>query len=304
MKSVYEPTLRHFRYLEALAEEGHFGRAAARVGIAQPPFSQQISKLEKDLGVPLVERRPVVRLTPAGEAFVSTGRRLAAQLADGLADTLRIGTGEKGRLRLGFAASTLMTRLPRALRRFRDRYPDVEFELRELSTAGQVQALAAGELDLGVTREVRDPHPLVECVPLIRERLVAVLPPGHRLERRKRIHLAELTSDPFVFFSAAVAPGLHETLSDLFVESQFKPRLVMEALEWITIVGLVEAGVGVSIVPESFTRLRLGDVVYVRLQANARTTAVSLCSRRNPGPAALNMMGLIRAEMTGAGSKP
>lgn len=299
---MFSPELRHFRYMDALARELHFGRAAARVGIAQPPFSQQIQQLERQLGLVLVERRPVVALTPAGEAFVETGRRLMSQLADGLEATRRIGSGESGSLRIGFAASTLMTGLTAALNAFRKTHPGVTLDLRELSTAQQIEALSRGELDLGVMREVQSDRADVVSEALVLEPLIAVLPEDHRLADRSHIQLEELRDDPFVLFPMKVAPDLYRRVAGLFLDSRVTPNVVMEALEWITIVGLVEAGVGVSIVPGSFERLKLGRAVYVRLQSDTAVTQISLCLPRTAvSPSALNFADILRTTL---GARP
>lgn len=301
---VRQPELRHFRYLIALDEERHFGRAAARVGIAQPPFSQQIIALEASLGVQLVERRPQVRLTPSGEVFVETGRRLLAAVSDCVADTQRAARGEIGRVRLGFAASTLMTRLPAALSAFRRTHPHVDLDLREMPSAAQMGALADGTIDIGIAREVLEPPPLVQSAVLLREGFVAVLPGTHRLADSRRIDLYELRHEPFVMFRKQVAPTLHAMVSRLFQHGGFEPRVTVEALEWITIVGLVEAGLGVSLIPESFRKLRLGSVAYVSLGADT-TTSVSICmSRSSENPARDALAATLRTSYERGAGQP
>ncbi len=149
-------------------------------------------------------------------------------------------------------------------------------ELQELSTARQLQAINAGDLDIGVGRNVREKPTGVSCQTLGFEPLVVVAPKGHRLAHRKRIHLAELRADPFVLLAEPISPVLHRAASDLFLHSRFSPRVAMEAQQWITVIGLVEAGVGVSIVPASFARLKLSGTVFLRLQADAPTTRITL----------------------------
>ncbi|HEX2202358.1 MAG TPA: LysR substrate-binding domain-containing protein [Longimicrobium sp.] len=271
--------LRHLRYFAAVAEELHFGRAARRLGIAQPPLSQQIQRLEETLGCALFTRRPRVALTPAGEALLGVARRALAQVAQGLDATRRAGRGEAGTLTVGFAASTMLGVLPAVLRAYRERFPAVELRLRELSTSAQTEALRDGTIDVGFLREPGPDEALV-CEPVLREPLVAVLPPGHPLGGRRSLPLATLAEEPFVHFPREVAPTLHDQVMALCRAAGFAPRVVQVAQEWLTIVGLVESGLGVSLAPASFRRLRWGGVRYVPLSPPGSRTIVALCRAR------------------------
>jgi len=271
--------LRHLRYFLAVAEELSFSRAAERLGMAQPPLSQQIQRLETLVGHELFERRPRVRLTPAGEAFLAAARRALAQVEEGVEASHRAARGEVGTVTVGFAASMILSVVPGAVRAFRRRFPGVDLQLRELSSAAQLAALREGRIDVAFVRESPFSDRELGCERLREEPFVAVVPPEHPLAARRRIPLDLLAEEPFVHFPRPVAPGLYDLILALCQGAGFKPRVVQEAQEWLTIVGLVEAGMGVSLVPESFRKLRWGKVVYLPLdRATARST-ILLCWR-------------------------
>lgn len=291
--------LRQLRQFVAVAEEGHFGRAAERLGMAQPPLSQAILRLEQQVGHALFTRRPRVRLTAAGEVLLGTARRTLAQVEAGVDAARRAGRGEAGRLTIGFAASVLPGVLPGIVRAYRDAYPGVELRLRELATAAQADALRDGSIDVGFLRQPAEDAELA-CEPLLREPFAAVLPPGHPLGAARRVRLGALAGEPFVLFPRAVAPTLHDQVNALCAAAGFAPRIVQEAQEWLTIVGLVEAGLGVSVVPASFRRLRWGGVVYRPLTPTGAATVVSLCWRRaDLSPTAAAFVQTARARMAG-----
>ncbi|HEY0171929.1 MAG TPA: LysR substrate-binding domain-containing protein [Pyrinomonadaceae bacterium] len=287
--------LRHLRYFAAVAEELHFGRAAERIGIAQPPLSQQIKSLEELVGYPLFERRPQVRLTTAGEALLEVARRTLAQVEEGLELTRRAGRGEAGKISVGFAASILTTALPEILRTYREQYPGVELRLRELSSAAQAAALADGSIDVGFVREAVVQGSDLVCEPILREEFVAVLPPSHSLAEREQLPLGDMAGEPFVHFPRAVAPALYDQIADACRRAGFRPRVVQEAQEWLTILGLVEAGLGVSLVPASFRRLRWGGVQYRPLAPPREFTDVFVCRRAAPlVPAVVPLIRIAR----------
>ena len=290
--------LRHLRCFVVLAEELHFGRAAERLGMAQPPLSQQIARLERTLGYTLFRRRPHVALTQAGHVLLGSARRALAVVEQGIDATRRAARGETGSLRVGFAASTMVTVTPGIVRAYRERFPGVELRLREMSTVAQAEALRDGAIDLGLLREPRPEEGLV-CRPLVREPFVAVLPPGHPLAVRDELPLAALAEEPFVHFPRGVAPTLHDQVIALCVAAGFAPRIVQEALEWLTIVSLVEAGLGVSLVPASFRKLRWGGVEYRPLSPRSAETTIALCHRREPLPEVARAFVEVAHEVAG-----
>jgi DNA-binding transcriptional LysR family regulator len=268
--------LRHLRYFLTLAEELHFTRAAERLGIAQPPLSQQIQILEEMLGVQLFVRRPRVRLTEAGEALLTVARRTLAHVDQGLEEVRQAARGEGGTLVIGFATSTLLGPLPDIIRLYRKQYPEIRLQLRELSTAQQQKALDNGIIEVGFLREPVTNHTL-SCQTIDSEPFVAVLPPRHSLARRSEIDLNEIASEPFVHFPREVAPTLSDQVMKICRDSGFTPVVTQEASEWLTILGLVEAGLGVSLVPSSFRKLSWGRVQYRPLRKVRLRTSISLC---------------------------
>lgn len=292
--------LRLLRYFVAVAEELHFGRAAQRLGIAQPPLSQQIGRLEELVGHRLLDRRPRVALTEAGRVLLGPARRALQVVEHGVEATRRAGRGESGIVTVGFAASTMLTALPEVFREYRTRYPGVELRLREMSTSAQMEALVTGSIDVGFLREP-SPEPGILVQPVLREPFVAALPPGHPLARDGLLHTSALRDERFVLFPRSVAPTLYEQVIAACRAGGFHPRQVQEAREWLTIVSLVDAGLGVSLVPASFQRLRWGGVSYHALDPAGELTTIALCRRREPAPPAVtSFLDVVRERVGGS----
>jgi DNA-binding transcriptional LysR family regulator len=260
--------LRHLRYFAAVAEERHFGRAAARLHIAQPPLSRQIRVLEEELGVELFSREPRrIELTPAGRVFYDEVRQLFSQLDRAIDRTRRSHKGESGSLLIGYIASAAYSAFPDLLRTFRTRFPSIELSLREGVPAVQIPALLSGELDVGFLRApVHEASLTLE--PIFREPLYAALPAQHRLAGRARISLDALASEPFVFFMRHRGPGFYDLLFAACVKAGFSPRVVQEVPEMASVVSLVAAGFGVSIVPASIRHLRRDGIVFRPLRGS------------------------------------
>jgi DNA-binding transcriptional LysR family regulator len=248
--------LRHLRYFIAVAEELHFRRAAERLHMSQPPLSQQIRALERELGVSLLERnRRRVELTPAGASFLESARGVL-EAADRAAETARrVAAGQVGSLSIGFVGSaTISPRLPAILRDFRERYPDVELTLRELQTTEQLEALAAGRIDVGVIRGPLAPSELaagLEFVVIQREQLTVAMPDQHPLTSKPSVRAADLRGEAFVILRRREAPGLFASLASVMGPAGGLPENVLEVAEMQTILGLVASGFGVSLVPAS-----------------------------------------------------
>jgi DNA-binding transcriptional LysR family regulator len=273
--------LRHLRYFVAVAEELHFGRAARRLHIAQPPLSQQIRRLEAQLGTELLRRnRRRVELTEPGRLLLEGARPLLAD-ADGLERLVRRAAGgEVGRLAVAYVGSATYRALPVLVRAFRERLPDVDLVLSERTTTPQVAALRARQVDAGIVRPpVADEGLLLE--PLVAEALVAAVSDGHRLAAGARVAVAALADEPFVLFPRHVGTGLYDDVADVCRAAGFVPRVVQEAGDMQTIVSLVAAGVGVSLVPASVTALRLPGVAYRELDGPNATLALALATRRD-----------------------
>jgi DNA-binding transcriptional LysR family regulator len=279
--------LRHLRYFIAVAEEGGFSLAARRLAMAQPPLSQQIRQLEERIGVPLFERRPRVRLTPAGERLLPVARHQLALLQRSLESVRRFSSEPRGVVQIGFSSSAALTALPKIWQAFRSRTPTVELRLQELHSAEQLERLRSGVLDMGILREpaLDEAFTLRE---LLREPFVALLPARHRLARQAAVRVNVLAREQFVLFPRTTAPTLYDQIISVCAEGGFAPAIGAEAQEWHTISGLVAAGFGVSIAPASVGRLRLLGTVVRPLRPSVERAALFLCHTREaiPRPAA------------------
>ncbi|WP_427924677.1 LysR family transcriptional regulator [Streptomyces sp. cg40] len=265
-----------------LAEELHFGHAAARLGIAQPPLSQQIRRLEDKVGHELFTRAPGhVALTPAGRELLPAARRALTDLADGLAAARAVGSGRAGRLRIGFAASLALTVLPGLLRTFRDRFPGVHLDIHEMTTAPQLAALHDRTIDIGLLREPPTDETELGFRTVLSEPFVAVLPSTHPLAAQRTVRLAQLADSPFVLLPRKVGPTLYDQIVGLCTAAGFAPRIIQHAVEWGTVCALVETGLGVSLAPESIRRIRLKGVAFRRIDPGTARSRVAVAWRRN-----------------------
>ncbi|WP_190201526.1 LysR family transcriptional regulator [Streptomyces djakartensis] len=265
-----------------LAEELHFGHAAARLGIAQPPLSQQIRRLEDKVGHALFSREPGrVMLTPTGLELLPAARRALTDLADGLAAARAVGSGRAGHLRIGFAASLALTVLPGLLFNFRQRFPGVHLDIREMTTAPQIAALHDKTIDIGLLREPPADEAELGLRTVLSEPFVAVLPATHPLAAQRTVKLAQLADSPFVLLPRAVGPQLHDQITGLCTAAGFTPQIAQHAVEWQTVCALVETGLGVSLAPASIRRIRLKGVAFRRIEPSTARTRVAVAWRRD-----------------------
>jgi DNA-binding transcriptional LysR family regulator len=272
--------LRHIRYFIAVAEECHFGRAAERLHIAQPPLSQQIKQLEAELGVQLLHRSTRrVELTQAGERYLDRARAIVAAVDDAGREATRVAAGEVGRVSLGFVGSTTYELLPRLARVLREDFPLVELDLHgEMLTPDQVAALHAGALDLAFLRPpVRDPDLRLKV--LRREPLVAVLPETHLLAGRDAVPLAGLTAEPFITYPSQHRSVTFDAVFDACLAAGFEPDVRQEVAETSTLVSFVAAGIGVALVPASVQHLRITGAVYRPLEGEPATIELAVAKR-------------------------
>jgi DNA-binding transcriptional LysR family regulator len=285
--------LRHLRYFAAIAEERHFGRAAERLGIAQPPLSKQLQDLEGELGFPLVDRsRRPIELTTAGQTLLEHTRSLLDAVELAVRETRRAGAGHSGRVSIGYPSSLAYSGLTQLLRAFRERSPDVAIEVRELPPGDQIEALKRGDLDVGFVRApLHEPQLTSENIRT--EKLVLALPADHRLAIRERIALSAVAREPFVFFPRARGPGFFDLLISFCRDSGFTPHIVQEAPQ-IDVLALVAAGFGVSILPESVREQRRADIV-LRPLIGSPTTELRLVWRSgDPSPAVARFVETVR----------
>jgi DNA-binding transcriptional LysR family regulator len=237
--------LRHLRYFLAVAEDLHFGRAAARLHIAQPPLSRQIRNLEAELGITLFHRtRRRVQLTQAGQLFLEAARRVLADVEEAVRVAQRAGRGEIGRLLIGFVGTATCDVLLRALRVFRERFPEVILCLQELTTVQQVEALHEKRLDVGFLRPPIEDESLSLMV-LTREPFVVAVSAAHPLSRQPQVPLRRLAGEAFVLFPRQAAPGFYDQVIRLCQRAGFSPNIAQEASQVHALLGLVAAGLGV-----------------------------------------------------------
>lgn len=271
--------LRHLRYFLQLAEELHFARAAKRLGISQPPLSQQIRQLEEELGVPLFERTSRrVALTAAGTLFLEQARRTVQQADRAVAVARRAARGEAGELAIGFNASApLVPKVATAIYRFRETYPDVTLSLSEVAAADQTAAIADQSLDIGFMRGAVAPSlpSALTATLLLRERLFVALRRSHPLADKDRLVLADLSGEAIVAY-ASDRGGFTGEVFTLLRNAGVEPRLGQSVHELSTLVGLVAAGVGIAIVADSLRTLQSPDLLYLPLHDEQAESAVWL----------------------------
>jgi DNA-binding transcriptional LysR family regulator len=270
-----EIELRHLRYFLAVADTLHFTRAAKQLGIAQPPLSQQIKKLEHLLGHPLFVRSTRgVRLTPAGALLATRARTILDKVRDDLTQVRRLGRGEEGTLTVGFSGSVMFTNLPAAIQAFRRRYPRVELRLRELVTASQLTALLDRTIDLAFLRD-GDPTDGIEVHTLLKERFLAALPESHPLAAKPVLRVKDLAAEGFILFARHRGPLAYDRTIACCERAGFTPNIVQEAPQFPTVIRLVAAGLGVSLVPQCLANLAIPGAVYRDVQSTSRTTVDS-----------------------------
>lgn len=277
--------LRHLRYFTVLAEELHFGRAAGRLGISQPPLSQQMRALEMELGAQLLVRSTRrVELTAAGRMFLDEARAVLVQAERAMEVARRAQRGEIGELSIGmFPSAPLIPAVGHSIRMFRRRYPDAHLRLDEFESRQQIQALADGREQVAITRSVAAPMlpPGLTATELVRERLVVIMRKDHPLAHwRRHLSIAALRNEPFIFYGDRMGLALPGQVTALCQAAGFSPRVSQIAGANATIVGLVAVGMGIAIVPEAMARLRHDSVVAHPVADAAATTLVWIVQRQ------------------------
>ena len=307
--------LRHLRYFAAVADELHFGRAAGRLAISQPPLSLAIRQLEDELGAKLFERDSKrVALTPAGEAFLDDVRHLLAQSGEAAEHARRVAGGSTGRLRVGFSGSMLYRGLPQAVAAYRSAWPGVVLTLVELNSAEQIDALAhdrleAGfvhvpglqqlRLDVALVHSTLPPEGIASEL-IVEEPFVACLPEGHALARSSRLDLRELAADPFVLFARSASPLYYEQVIALCIAAGFRPQVQFEARHWLSVVALVAEGMGVAVVPAAIGASGMHGVRFATLKpSRIQSTSWCVWNPRRRSPARQAFVELWRAAKRG-----
>jgi DNA-binding transcriptional LysR family regulator len=299
-----EIELRHLRYFVAVAETLHFGRAAEKLHMAQPPLSQQIRNLERNLGYSLFDRTTRgVRLTRVGEFFLERVRNTLAKVGDDVEMARRLGSGLEGVLTVGFSGSIVFTALPKVIGRYRRLHPNVELRLRELVTAEQLTWLLNGTLDVGFLRdgEVRDG---LTIEPILREPFVAVLPARHALAEKPSISPAALKDEPFILFARKMGVLAYDRTVACCEAAGFRPNFVQDAPQWTTVLRLIAAGLGVSLAPACVARLATPGVIFKRIRSQ-HWTSVDLGMKTKPeNPATEAFLAIARGEFSKSAAGP
>jgi DNA-binding transcriptional LysR family regulator len=259
--------LRHLRYFKAVADELNFTRAASQLRVAQSAVSSQIQDLENELGVVLLERsRRRVTLTAAGQAFVEASERILRSVEDASRQARRIGHGEYGTLAIGFIGSQSHEWMPRVLKRFRAKYPEVEVTLMEIHPSQQMEALLARTLDVGLVGPISGKPPpglRLEC--FSEEWPFVGMPNDHRFARLPKVALAQLKDEPFILTSEKNSPNYRSLIARMCERAGFVPKVVQEVDRARTGVQYVAAGFGISIFAEHISRLPAPGVRFVPL---------------------------------------
>lgn len=290
--------LRHLRYFVAVAEAQHFTRAAKALGMGQPPLSQQVQSLEREIGTPLFKRHSRgVALTDAGRAFLEDAQRILRDADQATERARRVARGEQGRIRVGMINSAPFHALiPQVIREFRKRYPNVALTLDEGTTPGLAAAVRNETVDLAFVRPLLETDRSLAMEPLLDEEMLVALPSGHALCARARVPLLALSIEPFVLFPRAVGAGLHDEIVRACRDAGFSPRVVQETSQVTSIVNLVAAGLGVSIVPASMQQANIEGVTYRPIRKPAPKARLSLLYRRDDedSPHLQNLLALTR----------
>jgi len=285
--------VRQLKYFVAVAEELSFSQAARRLNMSQPPLSLQIKALEERLGAPLFARdNRNVALTEAGTVLLQHAYRTLEQLDKAEHAIKQVIEGAAGEIRIGFTASVPMFEaFPRLLQDFRQQYPGARADLIHMSTGGQLKALADKTLDVGFLRPspLFSPPPTLELISLWQDQLAVTLPSYHPLTQSEGgISIGELHAENFVLFPRGLGCGLFDHISILANRAGFAPIVKQEAREGSTILGLVAAGMGVSILPETYSKTRIPGLVYRPLIDKDVNSRILVAFRKEHRPPLLN----------------
>jgi DNA-binding transcriptional LysR family regulator len=269
--------LRHIRSFLSIAETLHFGRTAELIHISQPALSLQIRALEEEVGVRLFERnRRKTTLTAAGAAFRNDATAALSQLEQAIRRARLAANGKLGLLRIGFVSTAGSEIVPNIVRQFRQLNPEVEFSLRNILTAEQVQMLETGSLDIGFLREPIGEHSAVDVVTVHREPFVLVVPSSHKLAKRKRVRLREVAGQDFVMYERTYAPGFHDLMFGILRDAGIVPNVTQTAVEIPTLISLVASGMGITIMPASVVKHYVASVVACGILDRIPTTEIAL----------------------------
>ena len=287
--------LRQLRYFVTLADTLHFGRAATLLHISQPPLSRQVAALEEELGVSLLKRSTrLVELTAAGRHFHEQAKRIIAGLDTAVRSTQAIERGELGVLRVGFTMAAAWSVLPPLIRRYSDAFPQADVQLSEVLPKELNDALMSGNVDVGIAFPWQRP-PGLEYLAVHTEPLCAVVPSDHHLAQGDEIAVSDLAAEPFITFPATTAPALHELVIGCCREHGFEPRIRFETHLQQTIVNLVAEGLGVSLVPQSMSKMQLTGAKFLPVSGTRMVEQGVIWAAENDNPCLARFLDCARA---------
>src|SRR5580658_3799335 len=269
--------LRHIRSFLSIAETLHFGRTAELIHISQPALSLQIRALEEEVGVRLFDRnRRKTTLTAAGFAFREDAAAALSQLEQAIRRARLAAGGKLGLLRIGFVSTAGSEIVPNIVRQFRESNPEVEFSLRNILTAQQVQMLEAGSLDIGFLRLPIGEQSALDVVTVHRDPFVLVVPSSHKLAKRKRVRLREVAGQDFVMYERTYAPGFHDLMLGILRDAGIVPNISQTAGEIPMLISLVASGMGITIMPASAVRHYVASVVACEILDRIPTVEIGM----------------------------
>ncbi|GAA3989701.1 LysR substrate-binding domain-containing protein [Comamonas faecalis] len=296
--------LRLLHYFVTLAEELHFGRAAQRLHISQPPLSVAIRQLEDELQAQLFERNSRgVRLTAAGEHLLARARQLLDLSRQAAQETRDVAQGSTGHLRLGFVGSSLYRGLPQALAQLQRSHPGVRVDMLEANSAEQLQGLLQLRLDMALVHSIQPPQDIASEL-IVAEPFVACLPADHPLSGHSAIDLAALKNERLILFSSLVSPTYHQRIYDLCLAHGFAPEVRHEVRHWLSVIALVSLGQGVSLVPAAMQRAGLPRLVFCPLLGEHPHSEMLAMWRKTPdNPLVQTLLACLHAAAQSPGER-
>jgi DNA-binding transcriptional LysR family regulator len=295
--------LRHLRYFVAVAQEEHMTRAAAKLGIQQPPLSHQIQLLEKELGVQLFFRKSRrIQLSPAGKVFLGDARAILASVAQATQRIQRFDMGEEGSIRLGFTSSASMHQMtPDLVRVFRETYPLITVEIEEGAAHDLINALEQERIDIAFSRSSVKPYPGIASMELLKEDMVIAVPINHPLTQvpNETIRLKDLCHENFIFYQQVNGSGIKESLIEECAKVGFEPRSAQIVYRIIGALHLVASGLGIAIVPKSMQAIQPDSIVYKTFEPNSVITVpLSIAYRDNSSKLTVKRFLALSSEFT------
>jgi DNA-binding transcriptional LysR family regulator len=296
--------LRQIRSFLSIAETLHFGRTAELIHLSQPALSLQIRALEEEVGVRLFERnRRKTTLTAAGSAFRDEAAAALSQLEQAIRRARLAASGKLGLLRIGFVSTVGSEIVPNIIRQFRKSNPEVEFSLRNILTAEQVQMVERGSLDVGFLRMPVGEHSALDVVTVHREPFVLVVPSSHKLAKRKSVRLREVAGQDFVMYERTYAPGFHDLMYGIFRDARIVPNVSQTAVEIPMLLSLVASGMGITIAPLSVVKHSAASVVACNILDRIPMSEIGIAVRRGARPAVVDNFRTFALEKLGRAGK-